>query len=456
MVTIYKLLAVCIGIALILFLFIAGIRFALYKLANTSPKSTKISKTLKGSGLSKEREAHGFIFGTKGQKKVFLPETSEGHISVFGGSGKGKTAALLIPSLRSWCGSFFVIDISGDISRNVECDNKVILAPDNPAESSIYNIFHLIDSIGNVDEQREKIEQLVNIVIDKKPNASDATIYFTDTARKIFRASMVAFYSIGWDFIQICRQVYFTSYTELWKQIELTEHERAIGYIESLRGESDKNLSGAKSHLDEKIRIFADNPKMAKILRRPVFDGEASIYPAKLEDMQLFLKIPDKKQDYYSPFMRIISGQIMEYISGREYNKDKDKRILVALDEFASIGHFEVLSPFRKFRKNGANICILTQSLADIDLVYSEKERRVILDNSGYIVVLSANDSSTRQYFSELVGREPNFDKRGNEKRDFAVQPEKWKEFENHLIVIHAGGYVRLKKNFYFNERKRT
>ena len=271
-----------------------------------------------------------------------------------------------------------------------------------------------------------------------------------DTARKMLRAAMIAFYSIGMDFIQICKQVYFTGYKELWDQIELTEHERAIGYIESLRGENEKNLAGAKSLLDEKIRLFADNPKMEKILRRPLYEREESIYPARLEDIHLFLKIPDKKQEYYSTFMRVISGQVMEYISGRIYDKRKDKRILVALDEFASIGHFEVLSPFRKFRKNGANICILTQSLADIDLVYSEKERRVILDNSAYIVVLSANDSSTRQYFSELVGREQGHDKRGNEKREFAVQPEEWKEFTNHLVVILAGGYVKLKKNFYF------
>ena len=43
--------------------------------------------------------------------------------------------------------------------------------------------------------------------------------------------------------------------------------------------------------------------------------------------------------------------------------------------------------------------CILTQSLVDIDLVYSEKERKVILDNSKYIVVLDATDNGTREYF---------------------------------------------------------
>ena len=318
MTNVYKLYMLCIICAVLIFFFAAFIRFML----NSASKITgqnKISRSLKGSGLSKDKHGNGFIFGKKGRKEVYLPDSAEGHISVFGGSGKGKTSALLIPSLRAWIGSFFAIDISGDISKNVDCDNKVILSPDDPNESGIYNIFHSIDRIADINEQREKIEELVNIIIDKKPNAADATAYFTDTARKMLRAAMIAFYSIGMDFIQICKQVYFTGYKELWDQIELTEHERAIGYIESLRGENEKNLAGAKSLLDEKIRLFADNPKMEKILRRPLYEREESIYPARLEDIHLFLKIPDKKQEYYSTFMRVISGQVMEYISGRIY-----------------------------------------------------------------------------------------------------------------------------------------
>ena len=173
--------------------------------------------------------------------------------------------------------------------------------------------------------------------------------------------------------------------------------------------------------------------------------------------------MPDKKQEYYAALMHIVTGQILEYISGREYDSRTDRRILIALDEFASLGHFEILSPFRKFRKNGANLCVLTQSLADIDLVYSEKERQVILDNSRYVVVLSATDNATRDYFSNLIGKQTvknvskttgssNNSTSVSESRDYAVQPEEWKTSSDELTVIHPSGYCRLKKNFFFKD----
>ena len=100
----------------------------------------------------------------------------------------------------------------------------------------------------------------------------------------------------------------------------------------------------------------------------------------------------------------------------------------------------------------------------DIDLVYSEKERKVILDNSNYIVVLGATDNSTREYFSNLIGKK-DVDKKSTSKgkggtstsistqRDYVIQPEEWKELGDDLIVIHRAGYLRLRKNYYYNEK---
>lgn len=46
-----------------------------------------------------------------------------------GPSGTGKTSALLIPTLRSWQGTALVVDISGDISANVNTPNKIVFDP---------------------------------------------------------------------------------------------------------------------------------------------------------------------------------------------------------------------------------------------------------------------------------------------------------------------------------------
>ena len=99
----------------------------------------RVQQTLKGSGLAADKAPNGFTFGLLGGKKVYLPCDGEGHIAIFGGSGQGKTSALLIPSLRVWQGPFFCIDISGDISKNVPGEKKVLLAPDDPEHSVEHN-----------------------------------------------------------------------------------------------------------------------------------------------------------------------------------------------------------------------------------------------------------------------------------------------------------------------------
>ncbi|MDO4518393.1 MAG: type IV secretory system conjugative DNA transfer family protein [Bacillota bacterium] len=429
------------------------------------------SEGLKGSGLIRTDKPKGFIFGKHRRQKVVLPNDSEGHLAIFGGSGTGKTSALLIPSLRAWDSPFFAIDISGDISKNVPDANgkRITISPDDPSESWTVNIFHEIDVARSEGEKRELLEQLVNIIVDIPPNAEGADLYYLETARKIFVATMIGFYDVGMDFIEICQTTFFQSVQDLVKLIEATECEIAIGYIKPLSKENDKNIAGAKSALNKKIKLFADNDKMSAILRRPLLDIDGrietmSFNPELLEDRQVFLKVPDSKQEYYSVFMHIVTGQILDHLSNRKFDRRKDKRILLALDEFASIGHFEILDPFRKFRKNGVNICILTQSLADIDLVYSEKERQVILDNAQYIAVLSARDNNTREYFSNLVGKRSTTKiskSRGrggesvseSEQKEFAIDPDEWKQMNKNLIVIHPAGYVRLKKNFYYKDK---
>ena len=74
-------------------------------------------------------QAKGILFGKKFGLLGYSPEQDEGHILVLGPSGTGKTSALLIPTLRSWQGTALVVDISGDISANVQAENKIIFDP---------------------------------------------------------------------------------------------------------------------------------------------------------------------------------------------------------------------------------------------------------------------------------------------------------------------------------------
>ena len=69
---------------------------------NCLKKDNKTNVLLKESSRD---SAEGIIFGMEKRNLVYSPTNAEGHVSVFGGSGVGKTSAILIPTLLKWKGT---------------------------------------------------------------------------------------------------------------------------------------------------------------------------------------------------------------------------------------------------------------------------------------------------------------------------------------------------------------
>ena len=109
-------------------------------------------------------KARGVLLGQKYGLLAYSPERDEGHIIVMGPSGTGKTSALLIPTLRSWQGTALVVDISGDISANVDAPNKIIFDP-TAANCTPYNVFASIDAAPDESERQERLEQLAYLSV---------------------------------------------------------------------------------------------------------------------------------------------------------------------------------------------------------------------------------------------------------------------------------------------------
>lgn len=143
------------------------------------------------------------VFGKKFGLTAYSPEQDEGHIVVMGPSGTGKTSALLIPTLRSWQGTALVVDISSDISANVDAPNKIVFDP--TSDNCIpYDVFASIDTVTDETERLERLEQLAYLLLPDKSNDSEAGVFFTTNGRKMITAALICYYGMGWDFIAIC------------------------------------------------------------------------------------------------------------------------------------------------------------------------------------------------------------------------------------------------------------
>ena len=370
-------------------------------------------------------KARGVLLGQKYGLLAYSPERDEGHIIVMGPSGTGKTSALLIPTLRIWQGTALVVDISGDISANVDAPNKIIFDP-TAANCTPYNVFASIDAAPDESERQERLEQLAYLLLPDKANDSEAGIFFAKNGRKI----------LGHD------------WRGLLNDIAQRKNKIANMYISSFVGASEQNTAGCKQAADDALKLFATNEKIKNALRKSA-SYEPSISPATLETNSVYIYIPDEKLKIYGDLLRIITAQSMEYFSSRP--KEHTQMILFCLDEFASFGKLQITEALRKLRKRHIRIMVLTQSLADLDMIYGKDERKAMLGNFKFTVLLGCKDTETQEYFSKMIGekRSP-LETDSSAKPQPIIKPADLAHLEQDLFVICDDGAIRLRKNFYF------
>ena len=392
-------------------------------------------------------QAKGILFGKKFGLLGYSPEQDEGHILVLGPSGTGKTSALLIPTLRSWQGTALVVDISGDISANVNTPNKIVFDP--TSESCIpYDVFASINAVADETERQERLEQLAYLLLPDKANDSEAGIFFCKNGRKMITAALICYYGMGRGFVEICEFFLGHDWRSLLNDIAKQQNLIANMFISSFAGASEQNTAGCKQAADDALKLFATNDKIKNALRK-VPSYEKAISPAMLETSSVYIYIPDEKLKIYGDLLRIITAQSMEYFSSRP--TENKQTILFCLDEFASFGKLQIVESLRKLRKRRIRILVLTQSLADLDMIYGKDERKAMLGNFKFTVLLGCKDTETQEYFSKMIGEKRSLLATDpNQKPQPIIKPADLAHLEQDLFVICDDGAIRLRKNFYF------
>ena len=392
-------------------------------------------------------QARGILFGKKLSLLAYSPEQDEGHILVMGPSGTGKTSALLIPTLRSWQGTALVVDISGDISANVNTPNKIVFDP--TSENCIpYDVFASINAVTDETERQGRLEQLAYLLLPDKANDSEAGIFFTKNGRKMITAALICYYGMDWGFVEICEFFLGHDWRSLLNDIAKQQNPIANMFISSFAGASEQNTAGCKQAADDALKLFATNDKIKNALRK-VPSYEKAISPATLETSSVYIYIPDEKLKIYGDLLRIITAQSMEYFSSRPM--ENKQTILFCLDEFASFGKLQIVESLRKLRKRRIRILVLTQSLADLDMIYGKDERKAMLSNFKFTVLLGCKDAETQEYFSKMIGEKHSLLATDpNQKPQPIIKPADLAHLEQDLFVICDDGAIRLRKNFYF------
>lgn len=104
---------------------------------------------------------------------------------------------------------------------------------------------------------------------------------------------------------------------------------------------------------------------------------------------------------------------------------------------------------------------MLTQSMADIDLIYGHDERMAMMNNYRFKVVLGADDTDTQEYFAKLIGYQDttkhSTSSNANqtthtesEAKEWVIEPADLARLGKKLVLLHPDGHMVLKKNFYY------
>jgi len=341
------------------------------------------------------KEPSGFIFGKQKNSFVAKPEMMDGHILTVGGAGSGKSSCVGIPSLMSWKNSIFAIDIKGELYEKTKNKRKSIKVFNPSDENSCgYDPFYVLKSSDNLSAD---INAIAIAIIPLPPNIKDP--YWIKSAQTFLTGALIYYYDNGCTFPEAIGLIQSYAPKTTVNAIANDENQIAKMYMNQFVELDEKTLGTIFSEISNKIMVFATDKTVISALNRP-----ENITPDMLENgTDIYLCLEESRLEQWSTLLTMMINQFLKYFEKR--NEQNATPILFLLDEFARLGKLEsIINGLATLRSKKITIAMLTQSLAQIDMIYGKDSRKVIADNCQYKAILSATDAETQEYFSKLVG----------------------------------------------------
>ena len=435
------------------------------------------------------RENVGFFFGTKtkgsifSQQKYYIgkPIDQDGHILVVGGAGSYKTSAIAIPTLGTWDGLILAIDVKGDLLEKWRCLNVPknksvkVFNPLN-ADACAYDPFALLRD-GGAENLVHNARELTLSILQVPPDTKDPI--WIKSAQNLLTASILHFFDLGKSFSDTMTEIQKTPISELFRQIVEADFDPAMMYISKLYGLEMKQMAGIGMELTSLI-LFAIDPSIKAALcpdeKVDVIDwGEWSSLENDEDLYDIIMQVPEDKLDQWETALTLMLNQLIRTLERRADKHSADGKtlppILIMLDEFPRLGKLKAIqSALATLRSRGVTICLVVQSLAQLDEIYGVKARQTIVDNCPYKAILNATDPSSQEYFSKIVGTsevmkeshsvnvdsESNAERRGvsqSMRREAIIHPHEFATLKD-IVLMTPEGYCRVEKAPYFEDEE--
>lgn len=345
------------------------------------------------------KEIHGVVMGKENNKYFIKDEHEKGAVLVIGGQRCGKTTGIAIPTLKSFTGNIFAIDIKGELYEKTAKDRNIELAKKfNPCDPNAYKY----DPFFPLHNARNIVQEIKNIALAIIPPTNDGNQKFwVESAQDFLSGAILFYYNFGLNFSQTMIEIKNKPAKETVAYIMQSEDSKVRAKMSQFVDMDDKTLGGIFAEVSRNIDIFATDDDLINAL-----DGEgACITPQDLENgYDIYCCIEEHLLDQWRPLMTMICNQFFKFFEQRKL--DNDKPILFLIDEFPRLGRIEsIMGGISTLAGRNINLLLIIQSKSQLSTVYGKDNATVITDNCNYKAILKASDPDTQKWCADLVGK---------------------------------------------------
>ena len=282
----------------------------------------------------------------------------------------------------------------------------------------------------------------------------------------MFAAALYYYFKCGLSFSEAIIAIVDRPVSTLCQEIVDAGDSQAKRFLGETANMKPEILANIDRGLRNKLMLFATDPHISHAFRGKR-EGAVCFTWEDLDTHNIFLRIPADKIEQWSGAVNLMYSQLIRHLERRPemYSKEGANNVqtLLLMDEFARFGKLEMITgTLSTLRSKNVNICLMIQSVAQLDRIYDGNERRIIFDNCRYKVILRAEDADTQKYLCELIGTRKrikysmseHFDKEWtttgyskqiSEDRALLVQPHELSTLKDVLLLTPVG-FCRAQK----------
>lgn len=362
----------------------------------------------------------------------------EGNICVIGPPGSGKSC-IAKWTMLTYPGSICATDIKGELSdfykslylQGIVTRPFIVFDP-MQSDTKSFDPFYLIRQDGH-ENITDRINQIALTLVPTLPD--DREPFWIESEQSVLKAALTYYFDLENSFIDTITEITSVTLTETIEKISVSNNVLAKMFLGETANLKPEIIATIDRGLRNKLTIFSTDQYI-----RNAFGGMQNntnyLKWEEFNDFNIFLRIPADKIDLWSRPINSIFSQLIHHLERRpdQYSQEgmHNTQTLILMDEFARFGKLPAITDaLATLRSKNVNICLMLQSLAQLDKLYGQYDRRIILDNCSFKAILGANDADTQQYFSQLIGTQICI------RRDYSRSFDDFEEYAGHSEQIN-------------------